>query len=359
MKWNLERFGRVCTLDLQFFADFIERILSMDTVLCDTWWQFKNITINVVRHRRRDVRSMIDSSGDRLHLRVSILPYFHPFCPSPTLTCDANASTKDSQPFGDATCDESMRKRVFRFGTSEEAEGRKKKKKMKMRGKYRARGDSCADTWWEFALISTRLVRSTRRRRCFLPRRWYFADTQREQRSSFAVDEKQYCADDAIPHGKYFFQRRRFRFTAVACGRLLKSSITNGYHNELLHKDIWHKYLSHIIYSFSYSDMTLRYERNSFSNGKLFRNTSSRERQCQKWGSYRDLNSRKQLLCQWKRGLAKFTFLSGRHRNRNLSFYRILKWLDNRHDVSISSYQVARLFRVHFQKHYKSPLLSI
>lgn len=64
--------------------------------------------------------------------------------------CDANASTKGSQPFGDATCDESMRKRGFSVETSEEAEGggeKKRKKDENARGKYRAgpfhaRGDS-------------------------------------------------------------------------------------------------------------------------------------------------------------------------------------------------------------------------
>lgn len=83
------------------------------------WAQFKNITSNFVQCRSPSTsrRLLDDRQPRRYRLRV-FPPYFHPFGPSPTLMCDANASTKGSQPFGDATCDESMRKRVFRFETS-------------------------------------------------------------------------------------------------------------------------------------------------------------------------------------------------------------------------------------------------
>jgi len=298
MKQNLERFGRVYTLDL-LFADFIKRVLSMDTELRDNLRILRSTSFAIdVAMSARWQTARRSSPSSRLH--STLLPSFLSLS-----DIDVRRKCIHERLAAIWWRDVWRIHEKARFSVREERGGRgeKKKRKMKMRGKYRARGDSCANTWWEFALISTRLACSTRRRRCFSPRCWYFADTQREQRSSFAVDEKQY-------HGCNTTWEIFFSTTLPIHGRglrVLESSIKNGCHNESLYKDIWYKYLSHVIYSFSYSDMTLHYEGNSFSNGKFFRNTSSRERQCQKWGSYRNLNSRKQLLCQWKCGLAKFT----------------------------------------------------
>ena len=118
---------------------FCRQCLSIWTlILRDTGYNLRVLRpapFNVARLRRCDICSMTDSPGGRLRLFVvSILLYFHLFCPSPTMTCGTNASTKGSQPFGDATCDESARKRVFRFGTNDEV-ARKKKRAMKMWGK--------------------------------------------------------------------------------------------------------------------------------------------------------------------------------------------------------------------------------
>lgn len=155
MKRNLERFERVYTSGL-LFADFIERALSMNTVLRDT------LQYNLRILRLRQHRFAIDiATSTRWQTAQTIISVFVSlFYPTSILSVPLRhwratqmhprkarshlATRRVTNPWESA---------FFGSGRARRPRGGKKEGKMKMREKYRARGDSCANTWWEFALI--------------------------------------------------------------------------------------------------------------------------------------------------------------------------------------------------------------
>lgn len=193
---------------------------------CITWhWaQFKNITssssstslvIDVAMSARWQTAQAVVSVFASPFYLTSILSV-------PLDVRRANASTKGSQPFDDvwrihekahfSVQDEGERKRKKRRKEDENA--RKISRAVIL---VRIRGGN--SRWF-----SARLARPVRRRRGFPPRRWYSAD-------ALLSPTRSNIADNAIPrYVEDVLQRRRLRFTVAACGRLLESSIRDGYH---------------------------------------------------------------------------------------------------------------------------------
>lgn len=156
--------------------------------------------------------------------------------------------------------------------------GRKKKKDENARGKYRARprgtppspfharGDSCADTWREFALIF--------REACSLVGVFHRdADIPRIHNGNSVpfTSTRSNIADDAIPRhaGDDALQTM-----PPIHGHGLRTFIRDGYTvtNRCIKIAV-----SHVIEHSTYSDIErcVKQEENSLSNGEFFENTSS------------------------------------------------------------------------------------